>query len=128
MAQIIQSQLFGTKTNFTITAATLAASATVGRQATVVDNTVNNAIDAAVQGSLTVGSVSGNQQILFYVAGSFDGGTTYSLGNGTNVIGASDAAFFMADIGAAEAAVVPPSAVRAGVLHRLRGEDDARSA
>jgi hypothetical protein len=97
MAQVITSQLFGTKTNFTITAATLAASATVGRQATVVDNTVNNALDAQVQGTLTVGTVSGNKQILFYVAGSFDGGTTYSLANGANVIGASDAAFTRAD-------------------------------
>ena len=65
MAQVITSQLYGTKTNFTITAATLAASATVGRQATVVDSTVNNALDAQVQGTLTVGVVSANTQILF---------------------------------------------------------------
>ncbi len=91
------SQLYGTKTNFTITATTLAASATVGRQATVVDNTVNNALDAQCQGSLTVGTSAGNKQVLFFVAGSFDGGTTYSLGNSTNVIGASDAAFTRAD-------------------------------
>ncbi len=91
------SQLYGTKTNFTITASTLAASATVGRQATVVDNTVNNALDAQVQGTLTTGTVGSNKQILFYVAGSFDGGTTYSLANGTNTIGASDAAFTRLD-------------------------------
>jgi len=97
MAQVIISELFGTKTNFTITASTLAASATVGRQATVVDNTTNNALDAQVQGTLTVGTVSGNKQVLFYVAGSFDGGTTYSLANGANTIGASDAAFTRVD-------------------------------
>ncbi len=102
------SQLYGTKTNFTITAATLAASATVGRQATVIDNTVNNALDAQCQGSLTVGTVSGNKQVLFYVAGSFDGGTTYSLGNGTNVIGASDAAFTRVDPSAKGPACVLP--------------------
>ncbi|GAC1700100.1 MAG: hypothetical protein NVS9B4_00860 [Candidatus Acidiferrum sp.] len=102
------SELFGTKTNLTITAATLAASATVGRQATVVDNTVNNALDVLVQGTLTVGVVSGNKQILFYVAGSFDGGTTYSLANGTNTIGATDAAFTRVDpSGKAPSGVLP---------------------
>ncbi len=108
MAQVITSQLYGSKTNFTITATTLAASATVGRQATVVDNTVNNALDAQVQGSVTVGTVAGNKQVLFYIAGSFDGGTTYSLGNGTNVIGASDAAFTRADPSAKPPACVLP--------------------
>lgn len=97
MAQVIASQLFGTKTNFTISASSLAASATVGQQATVIDNSTNNALDAQVQGTLTVGSVSGNKQILFYVAGSFDGGTTYSLANGSNTIGATDASFTRAD-------------------------------
>jgi hypothetical protein len=91
------SILYGTKTDFTITLNSLAASATVGRQATVIDNTVNNALDAQVQGKITVGTVAGNKQILFYVAGSFDGGTTYSLENGANAIGASDAAFTRAD-------------------------------
>lgn len=97
MAQVITSQLQGTKTNLTITLNSLAASATVGRQSTVVDNTVNNALDVQVQGTINVGTVSGNKQILFYIAGSFDGGTTYSLANGTNTIGATDAAFTRAD-------------------------------
>ncbi len=88
---------YSTKTNLTITLNSLAASATVGRQATPVDNTANNALDVQIQGTVSVGAVSGNKQILFYVAGSFDGGTTYSLANSTNVIGASDAAFTRAD-------------------------------
>lgn len=109
MAQVITSQLYGTKTNFTITASSLAASATVGRQATVVDNTVNNALDAQVQGTLTTGTVSGNKQVLFYIAGSFDGGTTYSLANGANVIGASDAAFTRVDPSGKPPALVLPT-------------------
>lgn len=109
MAQVITSQLYGTKTNFTITASSLAASATVGRQATVVDNTVNNALDVQVQGTLTTGTVSGNKQVLFYIAGSFDGGTTYSLANGANVIGASDAAFTRVDPSGKPSALVLPT-------------------
>ena len=97
MAQVIVSQLYGTKTDLTITLNSLAASATVGRQATVVDNTVNNALDVQVQGKINVGTVSGNKQILFYVAGSLDGGTTYSLENGANAIGATDAGFTRVD-------------------------------
>lgn len=108
MAQVIISQLYGTKTDLTITLNSLGASATAGRQATVVDNTVNNALDVQVQGKVTVGNVSGNKQILFYIAGSFDGGTTYSLENGTNAIGASDAAFTRADpSGKAPAYILP---------------------
>lgn len=90
-------QSYGSKTNLTITLNSLAASSTVGRQATPVDNTVNNALDVQIQGTITVGTVSGNKQIIFYVAGSFDGGSTYSLANGSNTIGASDAAFTRAD-------------------------------
>ncbi len=85
--------LYGTKTNLTITLNSLAASATVGRQSTVVDNTSTKALDANVQGVISCGATSGNERILFYIAGSFDGGTTYSLTNGANVIGASDAGF-----------------------------------
>jgi hypothetical protein len=102
------SQLYGTKTNLTITLDALAASATVGRQSTVVDNTVNNALDVQVQGKVNVGVGSGNLQILFYIAGSFDGGVTYSLENGTNAIGASDASFTRANpCGKVPALVLP---------------------
>lgn len=61
-----------------------------------------------IQGTITVGAVTGNKQILFYVAGSFDGGTTYSLKNGTNVISAAAAAFTRVDPSAKMPASILP--------------------
>lgn len=81
----------------TVTLASLAASATVGRQSTSVDNTTDLGLDVLVAGLIETGVVSANKQVLFYVAGSIDGGTTYSGKNGANVIGASDAGFTRAD-------------------------------
>lgn len=96
MASLIKPS-YGTKTNFTITLASLAASATVGRQSTAVDNTTDLALDCLVGGLIETGTVSGNKQVLIYVAGSVDGGTTYSGKSGANAIGASDAGFTRAD-------------------------------
>lgn len=106
--------LYGTPTSLTITLNSLAASATVGRQSSVVDNSSQKALDTVIQLSITVGTVSGNKQILVYVAGSFDGGSTYSLSNGANVIGASDAAFTRVDPscdGPAKVLPVPSSSI-----------------
>ncbi|GAC1502572.1 MAG: hypothetical protein NVS1B6_09330 [Steroidobacteraceae bacterium] len=86
-----------TKTNLTITLASLAASATVGRQSTAIDNTTDLALDCLVAGVVEVGVVAANNQVLFFVAGSIDAGTTYSGKNGANVVGATDAAFTRAD-------------------------------
>jgi len=96
MASLVKPS-YGSKTNLTITLASLSASATVGRQATVVDNTADLALDVLVQGQIETGTVSGNKQVLLYVAGSVDGGTTYSGDNGANTIGATDAGFTRAD-------------------------------
>jgi len=81
----------------TITLASLSASATVGRQATPVDNSSNLYEDVIVTGLIETGTVSGNKQVLIYIAASADGGTTYMGKNGTNAIGGSDAGFTRAD-------------------------------
>jgi len=80
----------------TWTLASLSASATVGRQATAVASGTAFE-DAIVQGLIETGTVSGNKQVLFYVAASADGGTSYGGKNGGNAIGASDAGFTRAD-------------------------------
>jgi len=106
------SELLGSKVNLTFAAGaqTLATSATVGTQAAAVDATAAGPslpLDTQIQGTITVGVVSGNKRILFYVAGSFDGGTTYSLGNGANVVTPGAQAFTRADPAGKAAFILP---------------------
>jgi hypothetical protein len=72
---------FGTSNQaLTITLASLAASATVGRASTAVDNSTNLYLDALVTAILESGTVSGNKQALLYGYASNDGGASYSEG------------------------------------------------
>lgn len=90
--------LYGTS-NQAITCSfnTLAASATVGRAATAIDNSSGLFLDILLFGLISAGTVSGNKQFLVYVTGSADGGTTYGGKNGSNAISGTDAAFTRAD-------------------------------
>lgn len=62
----------------TITLASLAASATVGRESTVVDNSSNLFLDVLVVVWFETGTVVGNKQILLFLYGTADGGTSYT--------------------------------------------------
>jgi hypothetical protein len=64
----------------TLTLAALAASATVGRNSTAIDNSTNLFLDALLFLEFETGTVSGNKQVLLYVYGTADGGTTYTEG------------------------------------------------
>lgn len=64
----------------TITLASLAASATVGRASTAVDNSTTRYDDALLDVILESGTVSGNKQALVYAYGTVDGGTIYTEG------------------------------------------------
>ena len=70
---------FGTSTAMTITLASLASSATAGRESTVVDNTTNKFIDALVyvQCKLQTGTPANDKAIYVYAYGSEDG-TNYT--------------------------------------------------
>ena len=73
--------LYGTNNQaITLTLAGLAASATVGRASTAVDNTSNLYLDALVFLEVETGTVSGDKQVLLYAYGTVDGGTTYTGG------------------------------------------------
>lgn len=73
--------LYGTNGQaITITLASLAASATVGRASTAVDNTSNLYADALVILYVTTGTVSGNKQVLLYAYGTVNGGTDFTEG------------------------------------------------
>lgn len=74
-------QAFGTSNQaITITINSLAASATVGRASTAVDNSSNLFLDALVQVIIVnAGSApTGNKCVFVYAYGTADGGTTYS--------------------------------------------------
>ena len=81
----------------TITIASLAASATVCRASTAIDNTSNLFLDALVSGFVDVGTVAGNKQVLIFAYGTADGGTTYTGLNGANAISGTDAGFTRSD-------------------------------
>lgn len=81
---------YGTTTAITCTIASLAASATVGRQCTVVDNTSNKFDDALLTIIVTTGTVSSPVAVWVYIFGSEDG-TNFDQDDG--VMGASDAAY-----------------------------------
>lgn len=77
------SPLYGTKVTMAMTLASLATSATLvaGRESTAVDNIgTDDAIDALVGGTITVGTTpTANTQIQVWAYGSYDG-TNYSGG------------------------------------------------
>jgi hypothetical protein len=77
---VIKPQYGTSNQSETITLASLAASATVGRAGTAIDNTSNLFDDVLVFIFVESGTVSGNKQLLVYVYGTVDGGTTYSEG------------------------------------------------
>jgi hypothetical protein len=66
---------YGTSTALTITLASLASSATAGRESTVVDNTSNLYLDAIIGGKFTLqtGSPANDKAVYLYVYGSEDG-------------------------------------------------------
>jgi len=69
----------------TITLASLASGS--ARQSTVIDNSSNLFVDAFVFVMVESGTVSGNKQVVLYVYGTADGGTTYTE-NATGTDGA----------------------------------------
>lgn len=83
---------YGTSTGLTCTLASLASSATVGRQCTIVDNTSNLYDDALVTiGVKTSASALANDKTVYvYVSGSEDG-TNYDADDAA--VGATDAAY-----------------------------------
>lgn len=75
--------LYGTPTALTITLASLAtaASMTVGRASTAIDNSSVDAIDVLLGGFITSGTTpTASTQIQIWAFGSYDGGTNYSGG------------------------------------------------
>lgn len=74
-------ELFGTNGQATTcTLASLAASPTVGRESTAIDNSSTLYDDVLLSFVFEVGVVTGNKQILVYVYATVDGGTTYTGG------------------------------------------------
>jgi hypothetical protein len=92
MATTTDNIKFATSTAITCTLASLASSATVGRQSTVIDNSSNLYIDALVTiGIKTSASAMGSDKAVYiYVAGSEDG-TNYDCDDAA--IGATDASY-----------------------------------
>lgn len=71
---------FGTNgQTITCTLASLASSATAGRESTVIDNSSNKYLDALVfvQAKLQTGTPASDKAIYVYAYGTVDGGTTY---------------------------------------------------
>lgn len=81
---------YGTSTAITITLNSLAASATAGRQATVIDNGTNLFDDVYVTTIISTGTVSSPVSVNVYVSGSEDG---TNFDQDSAVIGATDAAY-----------------------------------
>lgn len=93
-------QLGSAATSITITASSLASSATAGRQSDAVtfidgtNKTVPQAIDIFLQFELTTGTISGDGTVYLFMAESTDE-TNYTGGN--PAVGASDAAYTFTD-------------------------------
>lgn len=71
---------YGSVQALTITLASLADSATAGRESTAVSNTTDKFLDVLVSARIkpqNSGSISAPSAVLFYVAASIDGGTDY---------------------------------------------------
>jgi hypothetical protein len=94
---------YASSANFTITLASLASSATAGRESSAVDNTSNLYLDAIVQVkvALQAGSPANDKKVYVYVYGSEDGSTYTDNATG------SDAAITLR---------VPPNARLLGVI------------
>jgi hypothetical protein len=77
---------YGTSSNFTLTLASLASSATAGRESTVVDNTSDLFIDAMVQVKVALqsGTPSVDKAVYVYAYGSEDGSTYTDNATGSN--------------------------------------------
>lgn len=86
----ISTEKLGATTAITCTLNSLAASATVGRQCTVVDNGTNLFDDALLTIIVTTGTVSAPVAVWVYIFGSEDG-TNFDQDDG--VIGTTDAAY-----------------------------------
>jgi hypothetical protein len=79
----------------TISPASLATSATAGRQSTEIDNTTNKYDNVRITGKVTVGTTpTVNTQILIYALGRLDNTATYP-----DAFGASDAARTIRSVG-----------------------------
>lgn len=72
-------ETLGSQSTFTVTLASLASSATVGREGTVIDNTTDLFLDALVQIKVKTGAgaAANDQAVYVYCYGTVDGGTTY---------------------------------------------------
>ncbi len=83
---------FGSPSTFTVTLASLASSATAGRESTVIDNTSDLFLDALVMIKVKTGagSAANDQAVYVYCYGTVDGGTTYP-----DTVTGSDAAITM---------------------------------
>lgn len=92
MATIFNTKYNSVATALTITLNSLANSATAGRQCTVVDNTTNLYVDAAVEVivSTSASALASPNAVYVYVSGS---GDSTNFDQDTAVIGASDAAY-----------------------------------
>lgn len=98
----------------TITLASLANSATVGRAGTAIDNTTNLFLDALVQGLIEVGTVAAPQQVYIYAYGTADGGASYGGKSGANVISGTDGGITLTtntDLRLIGAVVTPTSSI-----------------
>lgn len=85
--------LYGTNGQaMTITLASLAASATAGRESTVVSNLVTLYDDVLVTVFFETGTVAGNKQVLLWAYGTVNDGTNY-----TESVTGADAAFTRKD-------------------------------
>lgn len=92
MATTTDKIAYSSSLSLTITCNSLASSTTVGRQATVVDNSSTLYDDVLVTGAFTTttGTIASSKTITVYVSGSEDG-TNYDQDDG--VMGASDAGY-----------------------------------
>lgn len=94
MATDLKQKLGATNQALTITLASLASSATAGRESTVVDNTTNLFLDAlvTVKVKTSASALANDKACYVYAYGTVDDGTTYS-----DTATGSDAAITMTD-------------------------------
>jgi len=94
MAGDLKNKYGSSGQTITVTLASLASSATAGRESTVIDNSSNLYRDAivTVKVKLQSGTIGNDKAVIVYAYGTVDGGTTYT-GNATG----SDAAYTMDD-------------------------------
>lgn len=94
MAGDLKNKYGTSNQTITVTLASLASSATAGREATVIDNSSNLYRDAlvTVKVKLQAGTIANDKAVIVYAYGTVDGGTTYTGG-----ASGSDAAYTMDD-------------------------------